>query len=136
MREEGLVWLVEAVRECAVAKYLVAGGVYNLAAFHAHQAAEKALKSLYYVFLRREPPKRHNLLELYRELRAGGVELSPSLVDGLAVLTKYYATSRYPDAAGGPPSELFTRREAEYAVEVASEVVRLASLAYGREESC
>ncbi|MEZ0248362.1 MAG: HEPN domain-containing protein [Thermoproteus sp.] len=52
------------------------------------------------------------------------------------MLTKYYATSRYPDAAGGPPSELFTRREAEYAVEVASELVRLASLAYGRGESC
>jgi len=42
----------------------------------------------------------------------------------------------YPDAAGGPPSELFTRREATYAVEIAAEVIKLASLAYGGGESC
>lgn len=136
LREEGVVWLEEAVRECAAAKLLLQHTIYNLAAFHSHQAAGKALKSLFYLFLRREPPMRHNLLELYRELRGAGVELSPELVDGLAVLTKYYGTSRYPDAAGGPPSELFTRREAEYAVGVAAEVVRLAALAYGREGGC
>ena len=136
VREEGVVWLEEAVRECAAAKLLLQHSVYNLAAFHSHQAAGKALKSLFYLLLRREPPKRHNLLELYRELRGAGAELSPELVDGLAVLTKYYATSRYPDAAGGPPSELFTKREAEYAVGVAVEIVRLAALAYGREAGC
>ncbi len=136
MREEGMVWLREALHECKVAKMLLEGGLYNFAAFHSHQAVEKALKSLFYLVLRREPPKRHNLLELYRELRAAGVEFSPDLVEGLAVLTKYYATSRYPDAAGGPPSELFTRREASYAVEVASEIARLASLAYGGGEGC
>ncbi|MEZ0248361.1 MAG: HEPN domain-containing protein [Thermoproteus sp.] len=66
-------WLLEAARECAAAKYLLQGGIYNLAAFHTHQAAEKALK--YYVSLRRKPPKKHNLVELYRELSAGGAEL-------------------------------------------------------------
>jgi len=136
VREEGLIWLREAVHECKVAKMLFENGLYNFAAFHSHQAAEKALKSLFYLFLRKEPPKRHNLLELYRELRGAGVEFSPELVEGLAVLTKYYATSRCPNAAGGPPSELFTRREAAYAVEIAAEVVKLASLAYGGGESC
>jgi len=111
-------------------------GCTTLPPFTHTKQAEKALKSLFYLFLRKEPPKRYNLLELYRELRGAGVELSPELAEGLAVLTKYYATSRYPDAAGGPPSELFTRREAAYAVEIAAEVIKLASLAYGGGESC
>jgi HEPN domain-containing protein len=135
MREEALVWFREAVRDCLTAKMLLEAGVFHSSAFFSHQAAEKALKSLFFVLARKEPPKRHNLLELYRELRQYGVELSPQLVEGLAVVTKYYATSRYPDAAGGPPSELFTKREAEYALEVARELIRLASLTYG-EEGC
>ncbi|MEM0484949.1 MAG: HEPN domain-containing protein [Pyrobaculum sp.] len=131
MREEAYIWFKEAVRDCKTAELLLNSGVYHSSAFYSHQAAEKVLKSLFYIFARREPPKRHNLLELYRELRQHGVDFSPQLVDGLAILTKYYATSRYPDAAGGPPSELFTRREAEYALGVAKELVRLASLIYG-----
>ncbi|MCU7787740.1 HEPN domain-containing protein [Pyrobaculum sp. 3827-6] len=135
MREEALVWFRETVKGCLTAKMLLEAGVFHSRAFFSHQAAEKALKSLFFVLARKEPPKRHNLLELYRELRRYGVELSPQLVEGLAVVTKYYATSRYPDAAGGPPSELFTKREAEYALEVARELIRLASLTYG-EEGC
>ncbi|MEM1837617.1 MAG: HEPN domain-containing protein [Pyrobaculum sp.] len=135
MREEALMWFREGIRDCKTAELLFNAGVYHSSAFYSHQAAEKVLKSLFYVFARREPPKRHNLLELYRELKQHGAELSPQLVDGLAVLTKYYATSRCPDAAGGPPSELFTKREAEYALEIAKELIRLASLIYG-EGSC
>jgi len=45
------------------------------AAFYAHQAAEKALKALYFIVLRRDPPKLHAVTDLYRKLVEGCFKL-------------------------------------------------------------
>ena len=82
------------------------------------------MKSLYLAALRREPPRINVLTELYRELKAAGFRLSPELEEGVAELNKFYAVSRYPDAAG-QPFEAVTKRDAERSLETAAQVVEL-----------
>ncbi|WP_148682735.1 HEPN domain-containing protein [Pyrobaculum ferrireducens] len=126
MRREAAYWIREAWYDYCTARLLFEARRWSAAAFHCHQAVEKALKSLYLVALRREPPKTYVLTELYRELRRGrGVELSPSLEEGVAELNKFYIVSRYPDAAAGQPYEVVTRRDAERSLETAGEVLTL-----------
>ncbi|MGC9131679.1 MAG: HEPN domain-containing protein [Pyrobaculum sp.] len=102
MRREAAYWIREAWYDYCTARLLFEARWWSAAAFHCRQAVGQALKSLYLAVLRREPPRTHVLTELYRELRRGrGVELSPSLEEGVAELNKFYAVSRYPDAAAG-----------------------------------
>lgn len=122
MREEARQWLKEAVNELELARRLLELGYYNYASFHSHQAAEKALKALIVERLRLIPPKAHNLLELAERLEAGGIDLG-DLLDDLKDLNPHYLVSRYPDAANGVPSEVYTRRTAERCVSMASRVV-------------
>ncbi len=91
------------------------------ATFLAQQAVGKALKALW-VHVAREPPTRTHVLP---ELVPQGVSLGDVSVEDLYWLTKYYTVSRYPDAAGGPPSMLIVEWEARKALEVAEKVVSL-----------
>ncbi|MGC8994836.1 MAG: HEPN domain-containing protein [Pyrobaculum sp.] len=125
MRREAAYWIREAWYDYCTARLLFEARRWSAAAFHCRQAVEKALKSLYLAVLRREPPKTHVLTELYRELRRGGVELSPSLEEDVAELNKFYTVSTYPDAAAGQPYEVVTRRDAERSLETAGEVLTL-----------
>ena len=105
-----------------LAEKLLADGKYNYAAFHSHQSAEKILKALIIEILREIPPRIHNLLELGEALRNGGVDLS-AVEDDLKYLNPHYLTSRYPDAANGLPSEVYSRRMAELCLESARRVL-------------
>ena len=67
----------------------------STACFHAQQAAEKALKSLY-AASGQTPPKTHDL-DVLREKLPGEHDLS-SLVEACAVLSMYAVDSRYPGA--------------------------------------
>ncbi len=93
-------------------------------AFFSQQAVEKALKALFFVILRKEPPKTHVVTELYRQLREAGFKLDNE--EELYVLNKYYTVTRYPDAANGLPSESVDKWEAERALRIAKEVVAVA----------
>lgn len=126
VRREAAFWIKEAWSDLCTAKILHGARRWNASAFFSQQAVEKALKSLYFVALRREPPKTHVLTELYRELRAAGFRLGPELEEGVAELNKFYSVSRYPDAAAGQPYEAVTRRDAERSLEIAAQVVELA----------
>ena len=125
MRLEAAFWIKEAWSDLCTAKILYGARRWNASAFYSHQAVEKALKSLYFAALRREPPKTHVLTELYRELKAAGFRLSPELEEGVAELNKFYAVSRYPDAAAGQPLGAVTKRDAERSLETAAQVVEL-----------
>jgi HEPN domain-containing protein len=126
VRREAAYWLREGWSDLCNSAILYRAGRWNAAAFYAHQAAEKALKSLFISLLHREPPHVHHLIELYIELRQAGVELDTRLEEGLAELNKYYTVSRYPDAAAGQPYMAVTRREAERCIETARAVLEAA----------
>lgn len=125
MRREAVFWIREAWADLCSAKVLFGARRWNASAFYSHQAVEKALKSLYIAALRREPPKTHVLTELYREVKRSGVEFSPELEERIAELNKFYAVSRYPDAAAGQPYEVVTRGDADRCLKTAEEVVEL-----------
>ena len=119
VREEVLVWLSEAKYDLEDARYAFERGRWARVTFLAQQAAEKALKALW-IHVRREPPPRTHILPY---LLPEGVKLEDVNVADLYWLTKYYTVSRYPDAAGGPPSMLIVEWEARRALEVAERLV-------------
>ncbi len=123
IRREALLWLRAAEEDMADAEDALARRRWFRAAFYAHQAVEKALKSLYFTVLRREPPRLHVISELYRPLREAGFRLPGDLEEAIAVLNKYYTVTRYPDAAGGLPSEAVDEVEARRAVGIARRVL-------------
>ncbi|WP_333639237.1 HEPN domain-containing protein [Pyrobaculum aerophilum] len=125
MRREAVFWIREAWADLCSAKVLYGARRWNASAFYGHQAVEKALKSLYLVALRREPPKTHVLTELYREIKRAGIEFSPGLEERIAELNKFYSVSRYSDAAAGQPYEVVTKGDADRSLKTAEEVLEL-----------
>jgi len=124
MRAEAEAWWKEALESLRAAEHLLKAGFYNYAAFHSHQAAEKALKTLIIERLRVSPPKTHNLLTLSEALK-GVVDLG-EVLDDLKDLNPHYLVSRYPDAANGVPSEVYSKRMAEACLSMARGVVEWA----------
>ncbi len=74
------------------AKVLFREGLYDLSAFHAQQAAEKALKALWLERRAELPPRTHALHVLARELGLN------DLLDSARFVSSVYYVSRYPDA--------------------------------------
>jgi len=93
-------------------------------AFYAQQAVEKALKALFFVVRKEDPPKIHTITELYLLLNEGGFKLPKELEDQIYIFNKYYTITRYPDAANGLPRDSVDRIEAERAVRLAKEVLK------------
>ena len=87
-----------ALEDFRAAEYLLRGGYYDLAAFHAQQAAEKALKALWLERFNKLPPRTHVLQNLAREL---GLD---DIIESARFVSSVYYISRYPDA--GPRLEL------------------------------
>ncbi len=123
MRREALLWLASAEEDLEDAKIAFELGRWFRVAFFSQQAVEKALKALFFVVLRREPPKTHIITELYKQLREAGFRLD--IEDELYFLNKYYVVTRYPDAANGLPSESVDRWEAERALKIAERVIEV-----------
>lgn len=89
-------WLCFATRDLEAARTLSRlPSQAATACFHAQQASEKAIKSLY-AASGHTPPKTHDL-DVLREKLPGGLDLS-SLVEACTVLTMYAVDSRYPGA--------------------------------------
>ena len=122
VREEALEWLRAAEDDLEDAKVLLRAGRYAGAAFHAHQAAEKALKAVIIAARRELPPRIHNLLELARIL---GVR-DEKLLEALRRLNPHYRVARYPDAANGVPMEVYSESIASELVSLAERVVEWA----------
>ncbi|MGC8571401.1 MAG: HEPN domain-containing protein [Caldivirga sp.] len=123
MRREALLWIRAAEEDLFDADIMLKAGRWFRVAFHAHQAVEEALKALFFIVRREDPPKIHTITELYRMLKESGFTLPSDLERQLYVLNKYYTVTRYPDAAGGLPSESVDESEARRALELARRVV-------------
>ncbi len=98
-------------------------GIAYLACFLAQQSAEKALTGLLY-WTSGDKPRVHLIAQLLRELPSTDRPL-PELVADAQTLDKYYTTTRYPDTLDfALPSQSFSAREAEGALEIAASVLR------------
>jgi len=121
-RREASEWWRSALVDLEVAERMLNQGYFNYAAFLSHQAVEKALRALIIERLRVLPPKIHNLVELASALRDAGVDVG-EVLDDIKDLNPHYLTSRYPDAANGVPSEIYTRRVAAQCLTMARRVL-------------
>ena len=121
-RDEGRRWIDEAAAELKATEYLQRGSFFNLACFHAQQAAEKAVKG----FLRArgvEDPWGHSVGNLLADAGTYDATISPLQPLG-ASLDKFYIPTRYPNGLpGGIPSNAYTDREARDAFDMAKQVV-------------
>ncbi len=116
-------WLEEGRRDLELARRFYNDGLYHVASFYAHQAAEKALKSLYYVG-HKPHPRTHDLERLFLDLPdEARREPIPFTIRELRILTDYYEKSRYPDAIRGLPSEKITADDAKEAIGIAEKIV-------------
>ena len=122
-------WLTYARSDLAVATGpRVDEALPALYAFHAQQAAEKALKAVL-ILHGIDPPRTHNIRELYLRVELDTPERLPAhLHDAAHVLTQYAVDSRYPDAFGDVPAA-----EAEAAGHTAAEIVMWATERIGAD---
>ena len=108
-------WLREAKDDLETARYLLEGGRYSKACFHAHQAAEKAVKAL---LIRRcgryeEIHSVAGLLAIARE----HIHVTEELMLKGNRLDRHYIPTRYPNAwPAGAPHQRYTKEDAEEAV--------------------
>jgi len=112
-------WFRQAERDLAHAKLSLEHKDYEWACFASHQAAEKALKALHLHF--KQEAWGHSLSKLLLELP---IEVPEELLEMAKILDLYYIPTRYPNGfPEGAPFEHFTKKQAEEAINYASEVL-------------
>jgi len=122
-------WRTEADQALTQADLAAASRAYNWAAFLAEQAAQLGLKGLLHGL--GQGGWGHDLLELGRRLETLGLVVPQTTVDALARLSRHYQGARYPDTLpGGAPSDRYTQRDAQGALEDARAVLALADEAW------
>ena len=119
MREEAKLLWEQALEDLKTAEILLENERYYASVFFSHQAAEKALKALYFVNKREMPPKTHSILKLVRELGIKDERIIEIAMD----LTPEYIITRYPDAANDVPARIYSRKTAEKKLNEAREVI-------------
>jgi len=105
-----------------MAETLARAGMFEGAAFHAQQGAEKALKAL---LLAKGSlwPRTPSSIALIEVLRHAGVSV-PSELDTLArKLDAHYIESRYPNAAGCPPERFYDKTIAAEAIQAQAAIL-------------
>jgi HEPN domain-containing protein len=125
-RYEAERWLKTAEDDISAAKVLLDNGKYAQACFFSQQAAEKAVKSFYY--LKDIDPWGHSVKKLitdisehdpacYEEIK----ELEPKAM----ILDRFYIPTRYPNGLPNIlPSQAYCQADAKTAIEGAKEILR------------
>ena len=114
-------WWEQASRDLTHASHALADGDYEWAAFAAQQAAEKAIKAL--IIGHGGEPWGHLTTGLAEALPPPTIA-PPEILDAARRLDKHYLPARYPNGfAAGYPGKLYTRGEAEQAIEDATAII-------------
>lgn len=108
-------WLRKADNDLKASELLHQEGLYDEAAFHAQQAAEKALKALLTAY-KIKPPKTHSIERLLSMLEEK-VDVSWAYEENIPALSYYAVEIRYP----APPIPM---EEAAEALKLAKKVVK------------
>lgn len=118
MRPEAQAWWDLAEADLDSAQRSLSTGLFYVSAFLSQQCVEKGLKAVWIHRLRRMPPKTHNLMDLAEEMSAYS-----RFETEILRLNPLYVTTRYPDAANGPPPRNFNRALTEEIVRDAEKVM-------------
>ncbi|RME21970.1 MAG: HEPN domain-containing protein [Deltaproteobacteria bacterium] len=120
---EGLRWLRQAEEDLdAAEKSASILKKYYLSCFLAQQAAEKALKAVFYA-RGALSVRGHSVAELCTAAKDFDPELA-AMRPRLAKLDRYYIPTRYPNGlSGGHPFEVFDERDAADAVALAGQAI-------------
>ena len=128
--EEGRRWLRQAQEDLRWTQHLAEQGAYHLACFLAQQVAEKALKAFLYA-----QGEEIVLTCSVERLCAAAAAFDPEFrtrARSWSLLDGYYIPTRYPNGLPGVlPYEVYTRRQAEGALEVSRRVIAIAREALG-----
>ena len=121
-------WLRAAEDDLRFARFAFDGGFFAQACFFAQQAAEKAVKSVYYAGGARAVLG-HSVRGLIERL-APRVPALDALMEAARELDLYYVPTRYPNGLEeGTPGEAFSQAQAERAIENAAAIVDAAKRA-------
>jgi len=121
VRREVIWWLRIAEKNVKRAQRSLEDGDYEASCFWSQQAVEASLKALI-IYSGREPPKIHNLVDLYGMVKN---ILGPVDEATLSEIIPYYSISRYPDVFGGIP--VVHKNTAQKFLRFAKDIVRRAS---------
>lgn len=123
MANRDMDWLRQSEADLEHAEASVREGDYEWSCFAAQQAAEKALKALYYTL--HGDPWGHSLLALIRGLpEAVAAGLPEELPDSARALDKHYIQTRYPNGFdSGAPTDYYTKKDAEESVAHAKSIL-------------
>jgi HEPN domain-containing protein len=122
VREQARWWLRTAEGDLDAARILLDAGRFNLCAFHAQQAAEKALKAV--LAQRGKAHRGHSALELLGALEVEGVRAGPDAAAAARLLDLHYVQSRYPNGLGGDPTLYYDQPMAEECLDHAQLILR------------
>ncbi len=111
-------WIEDARTELTAAELVADGGLANIAIYHARQAIEKLLKAGYPIMCARPMPHEHSLQAMVHEVFG---RIPEEIWEIIKRLNPFYMSTRYVDAAGGPPSERFDADDASEAIAMAKE---------------
>ncbi|HCA46597.1 MAG TPA: DNA-binding protein [Armatimonadetes bacterium] len=131
LSERGEGWIADARIDLEAARLLSQHVIPNHAIFHARQALEKLLKAGYPLLLKQPMPREHSLQAMVHDVFGRIPEPIWAIIKRL---NPFYMSTRYVDAAGGPPSEAFEPEDAQEAVALAQEAFEWIEARY-REKS-
>lgn len=122
-KNESLRWLNQAKNDLKASKFSLENKFYEWSCFQAQQAAEKALKSLWYFF--NYDPWGHSIYKLILDFPDELIKKELiNLSDNAKLLDKLYIPTRYPN--GLPdliPAEVYTQNDAENAIKSSEEII-------------
>jgi HEPN domain-containing protein len=114
-------WMTQARADLDMARNASKSGNFEWSCFAAQQAAEKAVKSV--ALARGIESWGHSVSGLLRELR-DDLGADESLIDLAKELDRHYIPARYPNGLpSGAPTEYYTLREAERAIDHAATII-------------
>lgn len=117
-------WLLQAKADINAAKGSLNNRNYEWACFQSQQAAEKALKALWYYYS--FEPWGHSVLKLIFDFPENDIKESlKPLINKAKELDKLYIPTRYPNGLPDlTPTEVFTDEEATKAIESAEAIIK------------
>lgn len=126
-RKNALRWFDTAASDLDTAKILISNGKFAHSCFHAHQAAEKAIKSVWYFV--GEDPLGHSIQKMIDDLQYCSLEVYEKLKVILKegkLLDRYYIPTRYPNGLPDiTPDMAYDEDDANACIEKADKILRV-----------
>ncbi len=111
-------WVDDARVDLEAASLLADSGYPHLAVFQARQSIEKLLKCAYPIVKGWTMPREHSLQAMVHQVFN---RIPDPIWDIIKRMNPFYMSTRYIDAAGGPPSKKFDAEDGHEAVAMAEE---------------